>query len=246
MAYTNFAYIYDRLMYDIDYSKWANYIEEIFKRNKAEVSLLLDLGCGTGSFCLEMAKRGYDMIGIDISSDMLCCARKKFEDQGKDILLLNQDMTRFELYGTVDAVVCLMDSVNYITSKRDLKRMFKLVQNYLNPHGLFIFDINSAYKLEKVLADNVFYDVGEDIAYIWQNNYDRRSRICEFDLTFFVKEGEHYERYDEIHRERAYLSEEIMELIDASGLKLLDMYDQLSFSPPKDESERIFFVCRKE
>jgi len=245
MTYTSFAYIYDKLMYDIDYSNWADYIEEIFSINKKDVSLLLDLGCGTGSFCVEMAKRGYDMIGVDISPDMLSCAREKAESNGVDILFLNQDMTGFELYGTVDAAVCLMDSINYITGKRDLKRMFKLVKNYLNPDGLFIFDINSVYKFENILSDNVYYDVGDDIAYIWQNSYDKKRRICEFDLTFFVREKDCYRRYDEVHKERAYSIDEMKNLIEASGMKLLKTYADLSFSPPGEKSERIFFVCQK-
>jgi 2-polyprenyl-3-methyl-5-hydroxy-6-metoxy-1,4-benzoquinol methylase len=143
-------------MKDIDYSQWADYIEQIFRRNGVSPSLAADLGCGTGSFCMEMAKRGYEMIGIDLSAEMLSCARQKALEAGADILYLNQDMTEFELYGTVDAITCLMDSVNYVTYKSDLKRLFRLVNNYLNPGGLFVFDINSPYKIENILGTNVF------------------------------------------------------------------------------------------
>jgi len=113
-------------MYDVNYKKWADYIEEIFKINGVKPSLIADLGCGTGSFCIEMDKRGYDMIGIDLSPDMLDCAKKKSE--GRDILYLNQDMSNFELYGTVDAIVCLMDSINYLLYVKDVKRLVKLVR----------------------------------------------------------------------------------------------------------------------
>ena len=130
---------------------------------------------------------------------MLSCAREKLAEKSLDVLLLNQDMAAFELYGTVDVIVSLVDSVNYITDKRDLKRMFRLVNNYLNPGGLFIFDINSSYKFENILADNVFYDVEDDISYIWQNNFNRKTRVCEFDLTFFVQQKELYQRFDEVH-----------------------------------------------
>jgi len=244
--YTGFAKIYDKLMCDIDYTCWADYIESIFYANGINPHLILELGCGTGSFCIEMSKRGYDMTGIDISAEMLSCARQKCENEGLDsILLINQDMTDFELYGTVDAVVCLLDSLNYIVLKRDLKKTFKLVRNYLNPGGLFIFDINSCYKLEKILGNNVFYSVEEDVSYIWQNRYDKRKKTCEFDLTFFVKQGGRYERHDECHTERAFSVKEIKSVISNSGMDLLGVYDGLSFRKPAQKSERIFFVCRK-
>lgn len=243
--YENFAYVYDRLMCDVDYVCWADYIQAIFREKRVSPSLLLDLGCGTGSFCIEMAQRGYDIIGIDLSTDMLSCAREKTEKEGLDILYLNQDMSDFELYGTVDAVVCLLDSINYITDKRDVKRMFKRVSNYLNPGGLFVFDINSPYKLENVLGENVFYSVDEDVSYIWQNRYNKKKKLCEFDLTFFVKLDESYKRYDEIHHERAYSRNELEEMLHDSGLRLLEVYGDLGFSPPAVNSERIFFVCKK-
>ena len=243
--YNNFAYIYDKLMYDVNYSAWADYMEKIFDKYDLRPELVLDLGCGTGSLCIELAKRKYDMIGIDISYDMLCCAREKSMQEEQNILFLNQDMTEFELYGTVDAILCLMDSVNYITKKNDIKKIFKLVRNYLNPGGLFIFDINTKYKLEQVLGNNVFYDVGDDITYIWQNHYNKNTGICEFDITFFVKEGNKYARYEELHEERAYSIDEIKEFIKGSGLELLGVFNNLSFKPSFKNSERLFFVCRK-
>lgn len=170
--YSDFAMLYDQLMGDVDYAAWADYIEQIFKVNQVKPSLILDLGCGTGSFCIEMAKRGYDLIGLDLSSDMLSLAKQKSLEADQDILFINQDMTRFELYGTVDVIVCLLDSLNYVRNKRDAARMFKLVSNYLNPGGLFIFDINSPYKFENVLASNIFYEIGDNISYIWKNKYD--------------------------------------------------------------------------
>lgn len=243
--YNNFAYIYDKLMYDVNYSAWADYMEKIFHRYDLRPELVLDLGCGTGSLCIELAKRKYDMIGIDLSYDMLSCAREKSVQEEQNILFLNQDMTEFELYGTVDAILCLMDSVNYITKKNDIKKIFKLVRNYLNPGGLFIFDINTKYKLEQVLGSNVFYDVGDDITYIWQNRYNKNTGICEFDLTFFVKEGAKYARYEELHEERAYSIDEIKEFIKGSELELLGVFNNLSFKPSLNNSERLFFVCRK-
>jgi SAM-dependent methyltransferase len=243
--YTDFAYCYDRLMKDVDYSRWADYIEELFRLHSLKPSLVLDLGCGTGSFCLEMAGKGYDMLGIDLSADMLACAKAKSVEKGRDILFLNQDMTGFELYGTVDAIVCLIDSMNYITYKNDLKRLFKLVRNYLNPGGLFIFDINSEYKFEKVLGSNVYHRVEEDVAYIWQNSYDRSRRLCRFDLTVFVGRGHSCSRFDEVHHERAYSTAELEGLVRDSGLRLCSVLGEFSVKKPGKKCERIFFVCKK-
>jgi 2-polyprenyl-3-methyl-5-hydroxy-6-metoxy-1,4-benzoquinol methylase len=241
--YHSFAYIYDKLMYDIDYSKWADYIEDIFRINNHKPSLILDLGCGTGNFCIEMAKRGYDMIGVDLSVDMLNCAREKSAEQGLDILYLNQDMTDFELYGTVDVIVCLMDSINYILYKKDIKRMLKLVRNYLNPNGLFIFDVNTPYKFENVFGNNVFYDISDEATYIWQNYYNSKTKVCEFELTFFVKDNEAYKKYDEVHYERSYDKTELKDMLKSSGLKLVSIYDDLKLSSPSKKSQRNFYVC---
>lgn len=245
IIYSDFAYYYDRLMKDMDYGKWADYIEDLFKGYIRRPSMVLDLGCGTGSFCIEMAGRGYEMIGVDISQDMLSCAKDKTLEKKLDILYLNQDIKSFELYGTVDAIVCLLDSMNYITNRSHMKRVFKLVKNYLNPGGIFIFDINSVFKLEQILGDNVFYSVEDDITYIWQNSFDKKSRISTFDLTFFAKNGEMYERFDEEHFERAYSIEEMKEMINGSGLEFCAAYEEFSNNPPSINSERIFFICKK-
>lgn len=233
-------------MYDVDYTRWAEYIESIFKRNNRKPSLLLDLGCGTGSFTIEMAKKGYDMIGVDISCEMLSHARDKSEKEGCEILYLNQDMSCLELYGTVDAAVCLMDGINHLVRKNDLKKLFKNLNKYLNPGGLFVFDINTVYKFERILGNNIFYEIDEDIAYLWRNTFNRKSRICEFDLTFFIRNGNTYNRYDETHYERAYSNDEIKDVAHSYGFKVLGIYHRLSFSSPKKNSDRVVFICMKK
>ena len=243
--YNDFAFYYDRFMGDVKYERWADYIIKIFSRKRFKPALIADLGCGTGSFCIEMAGRGYDMIGIDISSEMLSCAAQKAMKAGTDILFLNQDMTSFELYGTVDAITCLMDSINYVTYKNDLKRLFKLVNNYLNPGGLFIFDINSPYKFENIFSTNVFCETDADAAYIWRNNFDKSGGLCRFDLSFFIREERLYRRFDEVHFERAYSQRELMEMLSAAGLKTASVYGEFTFSKPSEKCERIFFVCKK-
>ena len=246
IIYRDFAFFYDRLMQTVDYKAWANYIHEIAQKYEIKPGLAADLGCGTGSFCIEMSKHGYDMIGVDMSAEMLSCAREKSIEAGRDILFLNQDMTNFELYGTVDVITCLMDSVNYVTYKNDLKHLFKLVGNYLNPGGLFVFDINTRYKFENVFSSNVFCETGEDISYIWQNNFDSRSKLCSFELSFFVKEGEMYRRFDELHYERCYTTDELKSMLKTTKLEICGVYGELSLKKPSEKCERMFFICRKK
>ena len=242
--YNDFAYIYDKLINDVDYKEWADYYFKIFQRYGLSPKLGLDLGCGTGNLTVELASRGIEMTGVDLSEDMLMVAREKSE--GMDILYLNQDMTEFELYGTVDFIVSSLDCINYITDKRDLQRVMKLANNYLEPGGLFIFDINTRYKLENVIGDNTFILEDDDCFCSWQNEYDKRRKLSDFYLTFFLKDGENYTRFDEHHTERAYEIEEIKSLIESSGMRLLKVYHNLSFENPKKNSERVFFVAQEQ
>ena len=193
---------------------------------------------------VEFAKRGIEMTGIDLSEDMLMVAREKSE--GLDILYLNQDMCQFELYGTVDFIVSSLDCINYITDKRNLLKVMKLANNYLNPGGLFIFDINTRHKLENVIGNNTFILENDDVFCSWQNEYDKKRRICDFYLTFFMKNGEEYTRFDEEHSERAYEIDEIKSLIESSGMRLLKVYHDLSFENPGKNSERVFFVAQEQ
>ncbi len=242
--YNDFAYIYDKLINDVDYKEWADYYFKIFQRYGLSPKLGLDLGCGTGNLTVELANRGIEMTGVDLSEDMLMVAREKSE--GMDILYLNQDMTEFELYGTVDFIVSSLDCINYITDKRDLQRVMKLANNYLEPGGLFIFDINTRYKLENVIGDNTFILEDDDCFCSWQNEYDKRRKLSDFYLTFFAKDGENYTRFDEQHSERAYEIEEIKALIENSGMRLLKVYHDRSFENPKKNSERVFFVAQEQ
>jgi SAM-dependent methyltransferase len=244
--YTRFADIYDRLTLDIPYSEWADYLQSAFLKFGLKPGLVLELGCGTGNMTIELAKRGYEMIALDVSEEMLAKAYNKAVENGLDILFINQDMREFELYGTVDAVICLLDSINYILSLSDLCKVFNLVYNYLNPGGLFIFDLNTPYKHEHVLGQKVFYEIGEDIVWLWKNNYDSKEKCSTFDMTFFVKNKDGlYERFDEIHKERAFSREEILACLKRSGLKFVGDYGELSFNNPKENQERIFYIARK-
>lgn len=243
--YSDFAYIYDRLMKDIDYSKLADYIEVLLSEYSGiKPNLLLDLACGTGNLTLEFARRGYDMIGIDMSPDMLNCALEKSFELQVSPLWVCQDMRCFELYGTVDAILCTMDSLNYITDFGDLKSIFRLVKNYLNPGGVFIFDMNTPYKFKNVLSNNLFYEIYDDITYLWQNSYDADTRICTFDLTFFVKEsGNLYKRLEEGQQQKAWDLCEIEAALDESGLTAIKILEAYTQNAPSEKTERCFFIA---
>lgn len=243
--YSDFAGVYDRLQ-DADYEKFADYYEEIFKRLGIHPELVLDLACGTGNITVPMAKRGYDMIGLDISCEMLNIAREKAYEAGESILFLNQDMSEFELYGTVDVILCALDGVNYLTEPAELEKLFRLADNYLNPGGAMIFDMNSEYKLKNILGNNTFVNEEQDIYYVWRNNYSEDTRICGFELNFFVKnEDGTYFRFDEYQEERAYSECEVAAAAGDTGLRMIGAYRPFSFEKATNADERIFFVFQK-
>ena len=242
--YLDFAYIYDKLTCDVNYDETASYIENIFERfSNNKPKLVADLACGTGTMCLKLDEKGYDMIGVDFSENMLDVALKKSE--GKNILYLNQDICDFELYGTVDAFLCLLDSVNHITDKEKLEKMFSLANNYLNPEGLFIFDVNTKYKFENILADNIYTYDTDDIYYVWENEYNKKDRLCDFYLTFFVNDNDVYNRIDEYHCEKCYTEKELEKIAAKTGFKVLGKYDELTFKKIVKTTERIFYVLKK-
>ena len=244
--YEAIAGVYDILNADVDYSAWADGIEAVFDRflNKRP-ELVLDLACGTGRMTFELARRGYDMIGADISADMLMRARAKQEEE--NILWLMQDMRSFELYGTVGAVVCCLDAVNYLLSDDDVIKCFKTVHNYLDDGGLFLFDVNSPYKFENVFADNA-YILEEDGIYCgWQNEYDTESGICNFYLSVFKERSDgRYERYDEEQSERCYSTAALGAALEESGFEVLGFFGGHDMSPVGAESERIYAVAKKK
>lgn len=247
-AYTGFAGVYDIFMDNVPYEEWAGYLWEILREYGIEDGLLLELGCGTGSMTECMAGYGYDMIGVDYSIEMLELAWKKKEKSGHDILYLNQDMREFELYGTVRAVISVCDSVNYILEDGGLTEMFRLVNNYLDPGGIFLFDFNTEYKYQEVLGVQVIAEDREDCSFIWDNYYDDAERINEYELTLFIREEESelYRKYQETHFQRAYTLEEMRQYIEESGLLYVTAYDAYTRQPPGSRSERICVVAREQ
>ena len=245
-AYSGFAKVYDLFMDNIPYEEWTDYVKELFAEEGIKEGILLDLGCGTGSVTELLAESGFDMIGIDNSEEMLEIAMEKREESGFDILYLLQDMREFELYGTVKGVVSICDSMNYILDDEDLLDVFKLVHNYLDNEGIFIFDMNTMYKYEQILADNTFAEDREESSFIWENYYDEEEEINQYDLSLFVQEKDgRYRKYEETHLQRAYEQQCVEELIKESGLELLHVYDAFTKDLPAEDSQRIYFVCRR-
>ena len=241
--YCDFAYLYDKLTADVEYIKRADYLEDLFKNSmEYKPVLIADVGCGTGTICNILSDRGYDMIGIDSSYDMLNVAREKSQD--KSILYLNQDMTEFELYGTVDVITCMLDSLNYLIEDGEIEEFFKLCHNYLNPGGLLIFDINTVYKFENILSDNIYNYEDDDVFYSWENSFD--GQICEFYLNFFVKKSDGtYNRITEQHFERAYTVEHIKSALKQCGFDDVNVYSDMTMTTAKEQDERVFFVVKK-
>ncbi|MEF9940404.1 MAG: class I SAM-dependent methyltransferase [Clostridium sp.] len=243
-AYTGFAAVYDMFMDNIPYEEWCEYLTSLLCEHGISDGLLLDLGCGTGSLTELLTQKGYEMIGVDISEDMLQLAMEKRERSGMDILYLLQDMREFELYGTVRAVVSICDSMNYILEFQDLIQVFRLVNNYLDPGGIFIFDLNTEYKYREVLGQSTIAEDRDESSFIWENDYDEEDRINEYDLTLFIQEqGTLYRKYQETHFQRAYTLEEVKQAINEAGMEFIAVYDAFTRNKPREDSERIYIIA---
>lgn len=245
-AYTSFARVYDTFMDNIPYEEWCEYLTGLLREYNVDEGLILDLGCGTGSVTELLAEKGYDMIGVDNSEEMLEVAMEKRVESGYDILYLLQDMREFELYGTVRAVVSICDSINYITDPEELLDVFRLVNNYLDPGGVFIFDFNTLYKYQEVLGDRTIAENREECSFIWDNYYYEDERINEYELSLFIREeNDLYRKYEETHYQRAYTLEEMVNLVKRSGLEFVAAYDAFTREVPSEQSERIYIIARE-
>lgn len=218
------------------------------KNIQQERNSILDLGCGTGTLTELLAGRGYDMIGIDNAQEMLQIAMDKRAKSGLDILYLLQDMRSFELYGTVGAVISVCDSVNYLLEDEDVVQTFRLVNNYLYPGGLFIFDFNTVYKYEIVIGDATIAENREKCSFIWDNYYHEEEEINEYDLTIFVQEGERqdtYRRFQETHYQRGYRLEQMKDYLRQAGLIFVEAVDADTHGEVTKSSERVYVVARE-
>ena len=243
MTYGSFAYYYDRFMDNIPYDEWTGYLQELLIGQGVKDGLVLELGCGTGKVTRRLKAYGYDMIGIDISEEMFEMAQNREND---GILYLHQDMREFELYGTVAAVVSVCDTMNYITEPEDLVEVFRLVNNYLDPGGCFIFDLKTRTFYRSVLAENVFAENREDCSLIWENFFDEESNLNEYDLTIYAETRDGlYQRFEETHCQRAWELDEIKDMIAKAGMEFVTAYDAFTKNPVAEDSERIYVLARE-
>ena len=242
-AYTSFAEVYDLFMDNVPYEAWSEYLAELLREHQIEDGLLLDLGCGTGKLTRLMQDKGYDMIGVDYSYDMLSIAK---ENSDETILYLLQDMREFELYGTVRAIYSACDSLNYILEEDELREVFSLVNNYLDPKGLFIFDINTPFKYEVLLAENTFAETREEGSFIWENFYDEEEEINEYNLTLYIKEEEErFQRFQEVHYQRSYSLDTVKRLLEDAGMEFVAVYDAYTKNPVAEDSEKMLIIARE-
>lgn len=243
-AYTGFAQVYDKFMDNIDYNVWCGYLIEILKEHGVMDGIVLDLGCGTGNVTKKLSEAGYDMIGIDNSQEMLDIAMKKRGDD-ESILYLLQDMREFELYGTVAAVVSICDSINYITEINELTEVFKLVNNYLDPNGIFVFDLKMKKNYEQI-GDAVIAEDRDECSFIWDNYFDKEDNINEYQLSVFVKgEDGRYDKYMENHYQRAYSLEEIKYALKEAGLNFVTAYNAFTKEEASEDNDRIYVIAQE-
>lgn len=250
-SYLSFAEVYDLFMDNVPYDLWTEHVVELLDKYHVPRELVAELGCGTGAITRRMQEKGYDMIGIDMSNEMLMIAREATTDESamdkKPILYLEQDMRELDLFGTVRAMISICDSMNYIISKEDLKTVFHRVYTFLDPDGVFLFDMNTLYKYRNLLAENTFAENRDEGSFIWENYYDEETKINEYDLTLYIgNDTGSYSRYEETHLQRGYEEEEVVSLLQEAGLTFCESLDADTMGPVTSETERMYIIAQKQ
>ena len=243
-SYNTFAYFYDALTQNVEYESRSDYIYSFFENSNIKSGTVLDLACGTGSMSLPFMEKGYNIVGVDCSEQMLEIASNKFLQRGNSFSLLKAEMQNFRLESRIDACICCLDSINHINNISDVQKAFENVYLSLKENGLFVFDVNTVYKHNSILSDNTFVFDEEDFYLVWDNETvdDRTVRIL---LDIFVYNGSSYDRFSEKFEETAYTVKELTEMLANTGFKDISVYDELSLNAPKENSERIYFVCKR-
>ena len=245
-SYEALAGYYDELTEDVVYNKRADFIEKLMGRSRIPVRTVLDLACGTGTMTAIFTRRGYELIAVDGSEDMLAVAREKAAGlPGEPPVFIHQEMPKLDLYGTVEAAICCLDSLNYLTSPRDLRRTLERLRLFIQPGGVLIFDVNTPYKLRH-LDGQVFLDEREDVYCVWRTEFEKRSRICTFGMDIFRREGDGWQRYGEEHREKAWEVEELAALLREAGFGHIRTWGDCRLRAPRPDEGRIYFSCIRE
>lgn len=239
-SYSFFARFYDVLTEDVNYKVRSDYISDFLLAENIKNGTLIDLACGTGSFSVEFAKKGFDVIGVDMSSEMLMIAKSKLDSAN----LICSKMQDFVLENSADSIISCLDSINHLTDINDVQKAFDNAYASLKDNGVFVFDVNTIYKHNEVLANNTFIFDEDNYYIVWDNELvdDREVRIL---LDFFIYNGDSYDRYSEEFNERAYSIEELQDMLKSSGFHDIKVYDELTTDAPKNDSERLYFVCKK-
>lgn len=245
-AYTGFAYYYDEYMDNIPYEEWGEYLMQLLKEQGVPADgAVADLGCGTGTVTRMLDKAGFDCIGIDMSEDMLGIAADRMYEAGQEIIYTEQDMRDFALPYTVDACVSIGDSMNYITSEKDLESVFTCVHDNLSAGGVFIFDLKTIHFFKDILKDNTYAQNRDDSAFIWDNVYDEESRNNIYDLAIFARnESGSFDRFEENHYQHGFYDEEVKRAAKNGGLTLVAVYDAFGHDAPKPDSERLYYIFK--
>ena len=245
-SYEALAGHYDELTEDVAYTRRADFVEKLMGRSRVPVKTVLDLACGTGTMTAIFTRRGYELVSVDASADMLAVAREKTAGiPGEPPVFLQQDMPRLDLYGTVEAAICCLDSLNYLTRPSDLRRTLGRLRLFIQPGGVLIFDVNTPYKLQN-LDGQVFLDEREDVYCVWRTEYNRRSRVCTYYMDLFSQEkGELWRRDFEYHRQRAYTVEELEGYLREAGFTRIRTFGDCRMRPPRENEERIYFCANR-
>ena len=242
--YTTLARFYDAFTENADYPERAAYFDKLIEKFGVGKGILLDLACGTGTLSFALERLGYDVIGTDVSEEMLDEALAKKVECGSGIIFLHQDMTALDMYGTVTATVCALDSMNHLESAEKVKKTFEKVSLFTEPGGVFIFDVNTAYKHREVLGNNSFIFENEDCFLAWQNEVGEDDSVA-IDLDFFLPEGEGYVRESESFKEYYYSDEMLQAALESAGFTLCGIFEDLTLDPPREKCERKVFVAKK-
>lgn len=245
-GYRSFSYFYDMLTENISYKQRAEYFDMLIKKHGGKKNLLLDLACGTGSLSEEMSRLGYDVIGVDGSEEMLNSAIEKKLESGLNIQYLCQDMTKLDMFGTIDVTICALDSLNHLPDLAAIEKTVQRVSLFCEPSGLFIFDLNTPYKHKHVLGNNTFiYDMDE-VYCVWQNTYSEQDNLVEMSLDFFERQDNgSYKRYEDSFSEIAFDEKVIDDILIRSGFEIAAKYDYDTVLPPKPDSEKLVYAARK-